>query len=85
LHRSTTNCVVNELFEKGKVMTPEHPPIKAPSVKQLMLTLVMFVFAMLLGNAFLLALESQLGLYSYLGHPQLKLLESPLQWLNALL
>ncbi len=66
-------------------MTPEHPPIKAPSVKHLMLTLVMFVFAMLLGNAFLLALESQLGLYSYLGHPQLKLLESPLQWLNALL
>jgi len=65
-------------------MSAEHPPIKTPSIKQLLLTLLLFVLTMLLGNAFLLALESQLGLYSYLGHSHLQLIEVPLQWLTEL-
>ncbi len=65
-------------------MAAEHPPIQTPNFKQLLLTLLLFVMAMLIGNALLLALESQLGLYSYLGHSQLQLIETPWQWLSEL-
>ncbi len=62
-------------------MSAESQPIQSPSLKQLALSLVLFILAMMAGNALLLALESQLGLYSYLGHPQLQLIQAPLQWL----
>lgn len=65
-------------------MAAEHTPIQTPNVKQLVLTLLLFVMAMLAGNALLLALESQLGLYSYIGHSHLQLIEAPLQWLTEL-
>ncbi len=55
-------------------MAAEHTPIQTPNVKQLLLTLLLFVMAMLAGNALLLALESQLGLYSYIGHSHLQMI-----------
>ncbi len=65
-------------------MFPEHPPIQTPNLRQLLRTLILFVLAMWVGNVFLLALESQLGLYSYLSQPQLQRLASPWQWLASL-
>jgi hypothetical protein len=76
-----TNSVSTNKSTKEAVMATEHQPIQTPTFKQVLFSLLLFVLAMLVGNAMLLALESHLGLYSYLGHPQLRLLETPLQWL----